>query len=142
MFYIVLYFAALLALLSWTCKSPGPLPHDKIAAKYTPYKRLKKPPKKQYSKNNITTQVNQKRPAFIGYFVLRCFRDRRAVATGATDPIRFSRAKRESGVNPGRPGRGEKKEINQNKSRARTRMCKICAYVCAYRHEADSLKTC
>lgn len=131
MFYIVLFFAALLALLSWTRKSPGPLPRDNITAKYTPYKRPKKPPKNRYSKNNITTQVNRKKPALIGYFVLRCFRDRRAVATGATDPVRFSRVKWESNVNPGWPGRGEKKEINQNKSRARTRMCKICAYVCA-----------
>lgn len=62
MLYIVLYFAALLALLSWTRKSPGPLPHDKIAAKYTPCKRPKKPPKNRYSKNNITTQVNRKSP--------------------------------------------------------------------------------
>lgn len=127
MFYIVLFFAALLALLSWTRKSPGPLPHDKIAAKCTPHEARKKPPKNRYSKNNITTQKNRKKPAFIDCFVLRRFRDRRAVATGATDPIRFSRVKWESNVNPGWPGRVDKKDINQNKSRARTRMCKICA---------------
>lgn len=131
MLYIVLYFAALLALLSWTRKSPGPLPRDKITAKYTPCKKPKKPPKKHNTKNNITTQVNRKRPVLIGCFVLRCFRDRRTVATGTTDPARFSRVKRESDVSPGWPGRGGKKEINQNKSRARTRMCKICTYVCA-----------
>lgn len=131
MLYIILYFAALLALLSWARKSPGPLPRDKITAKYTPYKRRKIPYKRRYSKNNITTQVNRKRPVLIGCFVLRCFRDRRTVATGTTDPARFSRVKRESDVSPGWPGRGGQKEINQNKSRARTRMCKICTYVCA-----------
>lgn len=131
MFYIVLFFAALLALLSWARKSPGPLPRDNITAKYTPHEARKKPPKNRYSKNNITTQVNRKKPAFIGCFVPRCFRDRRAVATGATDPIRFSRVKWESNVNRGWPEREGRKEINQNKSRARTRMCKICAYVCA-----------
>ena len=131
MLYIVLYFAALLALLSWTRKSPGPLPRDKITAKYTPCKKPKKPPKKHNTKNNITTQVNRKRPVLIGCFVLLRFRDRRTIATGATDPARFSRVKRESDVSPGWPGRGGKKEINQNKSRARTRMRKICVYVCA-----------
>lgn len=107
MVYIVLFFAALLALLSWARKSPGPLPHDNITAKYTPHEARKKPPKKQYSKNNITTQVNRKKPAFIGCFVLRRFRDRRAVATGATDPVRFSRVKRESNVIGG--GRDEER---------------------------------
>ena len=131
MLYIILYFAALLALLSWTRKSPGPLPRDNITAKYTPHEARKKPPKKQYSKNNITTQKNRKKPAFIGCFVLRCFRDRRTAAAGATDPARFSRVKWESNANPGWPGRVDKKDINQNKSRARTRMRKICAYVCA-----------
>lgn len=131
MLYIVLYFAALLALLSWARKSPGPLPRDKIAAKYTPCKKPKKPPKKHKNKNNITTQVNRKRPVLIGCFVLRSFRDRRAVATRRPGPARFSRVKRESNVKRGWPWRGEKKEINQNKPRARTRMCKICAYVCA-----------
>ena len=99
MLYIVLYFAALFALLSWTRKSPGPLPRDKITAKYTPYKRLKKPPKKRYSKNNITTQVNRKRPVLVGCFVLRRFRDRRTVAARRPDPDRFSRVKWESNVN-------------------------------------------
>lgn len=131
MLYIVLYFAALLALLSWARKSPGPLPRDKITVKYTPYKTRKKPPKKRYSKNNITTQKNRKKPAFNGCFVLRSFRDRRAVATRRPGPARFSRVKWESNVKRGWPWRGEKKEINQNKPRARTRMCKICAYVCA-----------
>lgn len=131
MLYIVLYFAALLALLSWARKSPGPLPRDKITAKITPCKRRKIPHKRRYSKNNITTQVNRKKPAFIGCFVLRRFRDRRAVAAGTPGPIRFSRVKWESNVNRGRTERGGKKEINQNKPRARTRMCKICAYVCA-----------
>ena len=131
MLYIVLYFAALFALLSWARKSPGPLPRDKITAKITPYKKPKKPPKKRYSKNNITTQVNRKRPASIGCFVLRCFRDRRTVAAGIVDPARFSRVKWESNVNRGWPEREGRKEINQNKSRARTRMRKICAYVCA-----------
>lgn len=131
MLYIVLYFATLFALLSWTRKSPGPLPRDKITAKYTPYETRKKPPKKRYSKNNITNQLNRKRTAFIGALVLRRFRGRRTVATRRPGPTRFSTVKCGSDVNPGRPGRGEKKEINQNKSRARTRMCKICAYVCA-----------
>lgn len=131
MLYIVLFFAALFALLSWTRKSPGPFPRDKITARYTPCKRPKKPPKKRYSKNNITTQVNRKRPAFIGCFVLRCFRDRRTTTTRRPDPARFSRVKWESNVNRGWPRRGEKKEINQNKPRARTRMRKICACVCA-----------
>lgn len=62
MFYIVLFFAALLALLSWARKSPGPLPRDNITAKYTPHEARKKPPKNRYSKNNITTQVNRKSP--------------------------------------------------------------------------------
>lgn len=96
MFYIVLFFAALLALLSWTRKSPGPLPRDNITAKYTPCKRPKKPPKKRYSKNNITTQVNRKKPVFIGRIVLRRFRDRLAVAAGTPDLIRFSGVKWES----------------------------------------------
>lgn len=110
MLYIILYFAALFALLSWTRKSPGPLPRDKITAKYTPRKKPKKPPKKHNTKNNITTQVNRKRPVLIGCFVLRCFRNRRTVATGATDPIRFSRVKCGSDVNPGWPERERKKE--------------------------------
>ena len=131
MFYIVLYFAALFALLSWARKSPGPLPRDKIAAKYTPHEARKKPPKKQYSKNNITTQKNRKKPAFIGVLVLRRFSGRRTVAARRPDPGRFSRVKWESNVNPGQPRRVDKKEINQNKPRARTRMRKICAYVCA-----------
>lgn len=127
MLYIILYFAALLALLSRTRKSPGPLPRDNITAKYTPFKRRKTPYKRRYSKNNITTQVNRKKPAFIGRFVLRRFRGRRAVAAGTPGPIRFSRVKWESNVNRGWPEREERKEINQNKSRARTRMRKICA---------------
>lgn len=127
MLYVILYFAALLALLSWTRKSPGPLPRDKITAKITPCKKPKKPPKKRYSKNNITTQVNRKRPVLIGYFVLRCFRDRRAVVAGIVDPARFSRVKCGSDVNRWWPEREGGKEINQNKSRARTRMRKICA---------------
>lgn len=101
MLYIILYFAALLALLSWTRKSPGPLPRDKIAAKNTPCKRPKKPPKKRYSKNNITTQVNRKRPALVGCFALCRFRDRRTTTTGRPGPDRFSRVKWESNVNPG-----------------------------------------
>lgn len=131
MLYIILYFAALLALLSWTRKSPGPLPRDKITAKYTPYKTRKKPPKKRYSKNNITTQLNRKAPAFIGCIVLSRFRDRRTVAARRPGPARFSTAKCGSDVNPGWPECEEKKEIKQNKSRARTRMRKICVYVCA-----------
>ena len=125
MLYIVIYYAALLALLSWARKSPGPLPRDKIAAKYTPYKRRKTPPKRRYSKNNITTQKNRKKPAFIGVLVLRRFRDRRTVAARRPDPDRFSRVKCGSDANRGWPGRGEKKEINQNKPRARTHMRKI-----------------
>lgn len=131
MLYIILYFAALLALLSWTRKSPGPLPRDKITAKYTPCEARKKPPKKRYSKNNITTQLNRKRPAFIGGFVLRRFRDRRPIATRRPGPVRFSTVKYGSDVNPRWTAREDKKEINQNKSRARTCICKICAYVCA-----------
>lgn len=131
MLYVILYFAALLALLSWARKSPGPLPRDNITAKYTPCKKPKKPPKRRYSKNNITTQVNRKRPVFIGVLVLRRFRDSRAVAARRPDPDRFSRVKWESNVNRGWPEREGRKEINQNKSRARTRMRKICAHMCA-----------
>ena len=110
MLYIILYFAALFALLSWTRKSPGPLPRDKITAKYTPCKKPKKPPKKRYSKNNITTQVNRKKPALVGCFVLRCFQDPRTVGAGIVDPARFSRAKCGSDVTPGWPERERKKE--------------------------------
>ena len=110
MLYIILYFAALLALLSWTRKSPGPLPRDKITAKYTPHKRRKIPLKKRYSKNNITTQVNRKKPVFVGCFVPRCFRDRRTVVAGIVDPARFSRVKCGSDANPGWPERERKKE--------------------------------
>ena len=101
MLYIVLYFAALFALLSWARKSPGPLPRDNITAKYTPHEARKKPPKKQYSKNNITTQVNRKRPALVGCFVLRRFRDRRTVGARRPDPDRFIRVKWESNVTEG-----------------------------------------
>lgn len=131
MLYIILYFAALLALLSWTRKSSRPLPRDKIAAKYTPYKRPKKPPKRRYSKNNITIRKDCKSDLLRAVFGVRCFQDPRTTTTGRPDPVRFSREKWESNANRGWPGRGEKKEINQNKSRARTCMCKICAYVCA-----------
>ena len=113
MLYIVLFFAALLALLFWTRKSPGPLPRDKIAAKYTPCKKPKKPPKKRYSKNNITTQVNRKSPVLVGCFVLRCFRDRRTI-TGRR-PARPDPALHPTKVAENQPGAGRGEKIYKSK---------------------------
>lgn len=105
---------------------PGLYPRNYIP-NCGPYKRPKKPPEKHKNKNNITSRKAAKSDLLPAVFGVRCFQDPRTIAAGTTGPARFSRVKWESNVKRGWPGREEKKEINQNKPRARTRMCKICA---------------
>lgn len=126
MFIFIFLVCVLFALLSRDRKSPGPLPRDCIP-KSGPYKRPKKPPEKRKNKNNITCRKAAKSDLLRAVFGVRCFQGPRTIATGTTGPARFSRVKWESNVKRGWPGREGKKEINQNKPRARTRMCKICA---------------
>lgn len=120
----------------WAAKGPPPglyakgPPRDCIP-KSGPREKPKKPPEKRKNKNNITSRKPAKIDLLRAVFGVRCFQDPRTIATGTPCPARFRTVKQESDVSPGWPGRGEKKEINQNKSRARTRMRKICVYVCA-----------
>lgn len=107
----------------WTAKGP---PRDCIP-KSGPRETRKRPPEKHKNKNNITCRKDRKSDLLRAVFGVRRFQDPRTIATGTTGPASFSRVKWESNVNRGWPGRGGKKEINQNKPRARTRMCKICA---------------
>lgn len=107
----------------WTAKGP---PRDCIAES-GPHETRKKPPEKHKNKDNITCRKDRKSYLLRAVFGARCFQDPRPVAAGRHCPTHFNRVKWESNVNRGWPGREEKKEINQNKPRARTRMCKICA---------------
>lgn len=110
MIYIILYFAALLALLSWTRKRPGPLPRDKITVNYTLYRTRKKPPEKRKTKNNITSRKAAKSDLLRAAFGVRCFRGPRAIATGTPGPDRFRTVKCGSDANRGQPGREEGKK--------------------------------
>lgn len=105
---------------------PGLYPRDCIP-KSGPHETPKRPPEKRKNKNNITCRKAAKIDLPRAVFGARCFQDPRTIAAGTTGPARFSRVKREINVNRGWPVRGGKKEINQNKPRARTHMCKICA---------------
>lgn len=121
----------LLLLLFLVCIIPPGLsakdpPRDCIP-KSGPHVKPKKPPEKHENKNNIICRKAAKIDLLRAVFGVRCFQDHRTIAAGTTDPIRFSAVKCGSDVNRGWPGCEGKKEINQNKPRARTRMCKICA---------------
>lgn len=121
----------LLLLLFLACIiPPGPYakgPPPDCIPKSGPHEKPKKPPKKHKNKNNITSRKAAKSDLLLAVLGARCFQDPRTIAAGTPGPVRFRTVKCGSDVNRGWPGRGEKKEINQNKSRARTRMCKICA---------------
>ncbi len=126
MFILLLFLICFYGLLPGKDPPPGLFPRDCIP-KSGPHEKPKKPPEKHKNKNNITSRKAAKSDLLPAVFGARCFQDPRTVRDGRPGPIRFRKVKWESNVNRGWPGRGEKKEINQNKSRARTRMCKICA---------------
>ena len=119
----------------WAAKDPPPGLYAKgppdCIPKSGPHEKPKKPPEKHKNKNNITSRKAAKFDLLRAVFGVRCFQDPRTIAAGTPGPVRFSRVKWESKVNPGWPERERKKEINQNKPRARTRMRKICACMCA-----------
>lgn len=127
----------------WAAKGPPPGlyakgPPPDCIPKGGPHEKPKKPPEKHKNKNNITIRKDCKSDLLRAVFGVRCFQDPRTTTTGRPDPARFSRVKCGSDVNRGWPGRGEKKEINQNKPRARARAyVKICVY--AYVHERKFL---
>ena len=127
LFLLLLLFLACIIPPGPSAKGPPGLSEKGPPPKSGPHDAPKKPPEKRKNKNNITSRKAAKSDLLPAVFGVRCFRDPWTIATGTPGPIRFSGVKWESNVNRGWPGRGEKKEINQNKSRARTRMCKICA---------------
>ena len=123
LFLLLLLFLACIIPPGSYAKGPPP---DCIP-KSGPHEKPKKPPEKHKNKNNITSRKAAKSDLLPAVFGVRCFQDPWTIAAGTPGPIRFSGVKLESDVNRGRTERGREKEINQNKSRARTRMCKICA---------------
>lgn len=123
MLILLLFLICFYGLLLGKDPPPGLFPRDCIP-KSGPHEKPKKPPEKHKNKNNITSRKAAKSDLLPAVFGARCFQDPWTIAAGTPCPIRFSGVKRESDVNRGWPGRGGEKEINQNKSRARTRMRK------------------
>lgn len=127
LFLLLLLFLACIIPPGPSAKGPPGLSEKGPPPKSGPHDAPKRPPEKHKNKNNITSRKAAKIDLLTAVFGVRRFRDPRTTTAGTPGPIRFSRVKWESDVNRGWTERGGEKEINQNKSRARTRMCNICA---------------
>jgi len=109
MLILLLFLICFYGLLLGKDPPPGLFPRDCIP-KSGPHEKPKKPPEKHKNKNNITSRKAAKIDLLRAVFGVRCFQDPRTIATGTPCPIRFSTVKCGSDVNPGWPGREERKK--------------------------------